>query len=209
MHGVLREPVSTCDSAVTVRRLYFSSMPVSYALRFGKETMKWIMSLEQARPFGHTNCQLFQDFTVTPVRGVTHLGSLVYHCHAEGEVSELEGGHPCQGGTHHAGMLEHLLHRLLLPLLLLLGQTAQLTPQRPPLSIVLPSGHRVLCSWGGGGGGGEQWEMLHRRLPAIMAQGFLCRALETLACTCPTPWVQTVPGSPRPFGNVFTALMYN
>ncbi len=113
--------------------------------------MKWIMSL------GKTARQTQQLPTVSLFhddsgQGVTYLGSLVYHCHIEGEVSELEGGHPRESGAHHAGMLEHLLHRLLLPLLLLLGQAAQLTPQGPSLSIVLPSGHRAVYTgfWGPG-----------------------------------------------------------
>ena len=66
-----------------------------------------------------------------------HLSGFINNSHVEGELVQVEGSHACQGGTHHLGMLQHLLHCLLLPLLLLLAQRPQLRPQRPPLCVVL------------------------------------------------------------------------
>ena len=75
-----------------------------------------------------------------------YLRSFIDYRDVKGEVSELEGGDTSQGGTHHTGMLQHLLNCLGLPLLLLLGQAAQLCPQSPPLSIILQCNASSLVS---------------------------------------------------------------
>ena len=54
------------------------------------------------------------------------LCSFIYNCDIKSEVPQLEGGNPRQGGTHHAGMLQHFFYCLLLALLLLFGEAAQL-----------------------------------------------------------------------------------
>ena len=73
----------------------------------------------------------------TGCKGKVYLGSFVHYSDVKGHVAQLKGGDASEGSTNDASVLHYLLHRLLLPLLLLLVQAAQLRPQRPPLSIVL------------------------------------------------------------------------
>lgn len=57
---------------------------------------------------------------------VLHLSSFIHHSDIKDKVPELEGGDTSEGGTHHAGVLQHLLYSFLLALPLLLRQAAQL-----------------------------------------------------------------------------------
>lgn len=68
-----------------------------------------------------------------------HLCSLIHHSHMKGCVPQAVASHPCQCCAHHAGVLENLLDGLLLALLLLLQQAAQLRADRTAFRIVLQS----------------------------------------------------------------------
>ena len=54
------------------------------------------------------------------------LSSFINNGDIEGHLAQLEGGNASQGGAHDAGMLDHLLDSLLLPLLLLFVEAPQL-----------------------------------------------------------------------------------
>lgn len=66
-----------------------------------------------------------------------HLRSLVNDGHVELQRPQLAHERARQRGAHHRRLLHDLVHRALLPLPLLLLQRPKLSPQRPPLRIVL------------------------------------------------------------------------